>query len=94
MSAPLEKPLLEELEAVHAKKFSVSPRTALLSLPILRFDNDETVVPFLKCGRLPMGITIEPVCRPIEHYSSASDRPVRDWFGTWKRDLTEMLLAN
>lgn len=86
---PMDKALLHELEVVRGARFPVTPRAALLSLPVLKLDQGESFVPFLENGPLPNGISIGAVCRPVEHFAGRFDAPIFEWFEGWKRDRSE-----
>lgn len=76
----LEKDQLADLEALYGGRFESRPRAALLTLLTMRFDDDDLCVPSLGVGQLPNGVTLRPVCKPLEHFVPAFDRPLTKWF--------------
>ncbi len=76
---PLDLGHLQELETSLGKKLDVSPRSALRSTPMLRGDEDEFFLPFVKSESVPNEIILRQRVPALEHFCPAFDLPLLDW---------------
>lgn len=79
---PLTGNGLAEIEAKRGNRFSVRPRAALLSSPLVRMQSGENWLPMVENSGDAKQVFTRLTARSIEHFCPESDYPLLDWLST------------
>ena len=79
---PLSRKGLAEIETRRGSRFSVRPRAALLSTPLVRMQSGESWLPMVENSGEAKQVFTRLTARSIEHFCPESDYPLLDWLST------------
>ena len=81
---PLDLEQIQEAEFKLGGKLAVSPRVALRSMPYLRGDDDDILLPLMQGFVPPNGIHLQLCVRALEHYCPEFDFALLNWLGNFR----------
>ncbi len=81
---PLDLEQIQEAEFKLGGKLPVSPRVALRSMPYLRGEDHDVLLPFMRGFVSPNGIRLRLCVRALEHYCPEFDFALLEWLVTFR----------
>ena len=81
---PLDLEQIQEAEFRLGGKLPVSPRVALRSMPYLRGEDDDILLPLMRGFVPPNGIRLQLCVRALEHYCPEFDFELLEWLGNFR----------